>query len=234
MELILKAEPREIIGKKVKTLRQAGLIPAVLYGKNFDNLSLTLDKAAFEKVFKEAGSSTLVNLETTGQEKVKVLVHEPQRDPVTDQIIHVDLYKVNMKQEIRTEIPLEFVGTSAAVEDLEGNLITSKDSLDVECLPDKLVSQIEVDITVLKTFDDLIKVGDIIVPEGIKILAEPEEIVAQVTPPRSEEELEEMEQETTADAEKAGIESIEAQAEAEKAQKAEDEEGAGESKENKE
>ena len=227
MELILKASPREILGRKTKNLRKNGQIPAILYGRNFKNIPLSLDAAEFDKVFNTAGGSTLVALETKGQEPVKILIHEPQRDPVTDKIIHADLYKVDMTQEIHTEIPLEFMGTSPAVEDLEGNLITNKDALEVECLPDKLVSEIKVDISSLKTFENLIKISDLNIPEGIKILADPEEIVAQVTPPRSEEELEEMEKEAGAE-EKAQIENIEAQAEKEKAEKAEEVESAEE------
>ncbi len=215
----LKAVPRELLGKKVKVLRQKGQIPAILYGKEYKNIPLLLDKIEFEKVFAHAGSSTLVNLNISNKESLKILIHEPQKDPVTDESLHVDLYKVNMEEEIHTEIPLDFVGGSAAVEELEGNLITNKDSLEVKCLPDKLVSKIEVDISPLKTFEDLIKIKDLNIPEGIEIKADPEEIVAQVTPPRSEEELEAMEAEAASEQEKAGIEGIEAAAEKEKAEK---------------
>lgn len=223
-KVILKAEKREIKGRKVKNLRLKGIIPAVLYGKDFENIVLALDEKEFNKVYTKAGSSTIVDLEI-GDDTHKILIHEPQMDAVTDKYIHVDLYKVNMKQEIHTEIPLEFVGVSPAVADLEGNLITNKDALEVKCLPDKLVSNIEVNISVLKTFDDIIKVGDLTIPEGIEIQADAEEIVAQVTPPRSEEELEEMESEAAADVEKENIESMEAEAEKEKAEKEEGAEG---------
>jgi len=220
-KIILEASQREILGSQVKQLRKTQKIPAVLYGRGFENKNLTIDKKIFEKIFKEAGSSTIVNLKVSGED-YNILIHEPQRNPVTDEIIHADLYKVDMKQELQTEIPLEFTGVAPAVEELEGNLITNKDALEVKCLPDKLVSQIEVDISSLKTFEDTIKVSDVSVPEGIEVLNDPEEIIAQVTPPRSEEELEEMEKEAGAE-EKAAIENIEAQAEAEKAEKAEEE-----------
>ena len=215
---------REILGKKVKTLRSAGQIPAVLYGKKFKNLNLVINEKELKKIFADAGSSTIVELVVDNQ-KYNILIHEPQKDPVTDNILHVDLYKVDMTQEIHTEIPLNFIGTSPAVEDLEGNLITNKDALEVKCLPDKLVSEIPVDISILKTFTDLIKAGDLNIPEGIEVLADKEEIVAQVTPPRSEEELEEMEKEATADVEKEQIETIESEAEKEKAEKEESVEG---------
>lgn len=214
----LNAELREAVGHKVKQVKREGKIPAVLYGRGEKNMNLSFARSEFEKVYKEAGSSTIVTLKIEGQEPIKTLILEAQFNPVTDKLIHADLYKVNMKEEIHTEIPLEFVGESPAIKDLEGNMITNKDALEVKCLPDKLVSEIQVDISVLKTFDDIIKVGDIVVPEGIEILADAEEIVVQVTEPRSEEELEEIETPATADEEKAAIEGIEAAAEAEKAE----------------
>jgi large subunit ribosomal protein L25 len=214
----LNASTREILGSKVKHLRNEGKLPAVLYGHETKNLNLSVDLIEFEKTFKQTGTSTIVDLKIDESNPVKILVHEPQRHPVTDQILHVDFYKVNMKEEIRTEIPLEFIGIAPAVANLEGNLITNKDAVEVECLPDKLVQHIEVDISSLKTFENIIKVSDLIVPEGIKVLNDSEETIAQVTPPRSEEELAEMEEGTAADEEKAAIENIEAQAEAEKAE----------------
>ncbi|OGD67870.1 hypothetical protein A3F08_00435 [Candidatus Berkelbacteria bacterium RIFCSPHIGHO2_12_FULL_36_9] len=215
----LKAKKRDIIGKKVKQLREKGQIPAVMYGSQEEALNLTLDKLEFEHVFEKAGSSSLVDLKIDDKEAVKVLIHEPQLHPVLDQPLHVDLYKVKMTKKISTEIPLEFIGESIAVKDLEGNLLTNKDTVEVECLPGDLIQKIDVDISVLKTFEDLIHVKDLVVPKEIEILDDPEEIVAQVTPPRSEEELKEMEKEAAADAEKAGIEKMEATAEAEKAEK---------------
>ncbi|AKM82557.1 MAG: 50S ribosomal protein L25, large subunit ribosomal protein L25 [Berkelbacteria bacterium GW2011_GWE1_39_12] len=227
-KVILKAEKREVLGKKVQSLRNNGLVPVVLYGKDFDNLSLSVAKNEFEKILEKAGTSTIVDLEVDGEGNHKILLHEPQYDAVTGQILHADFYKVNMKEKIHTEIPLEFVGVSAAVADLEGNLIINKDALEVECLPDALVNRIEVDITALKTFEDSIKISDLNIPEGIEISADPEEVVVLVTAPRSEEELEAMEGEAAADAEKAQIENIEAASAAEKAEK-ETEEGADES-----
>ena len=222
----LTAALRTETGRKAKQLRESGFIPAVLYGRGAENMNLSFTKGEFEKVYKEAGSSTIVSLKIDGQPSIKALILEPQYDPITDKIIHADLYKVNMKEEIHTEIPLVFVGVSPAVADLEGNLITSKDAIEVKCLPDKLVSEIEVDISSLKTFEDSIKVSDLIIPEGIEVLAEADETIAMVSEPRSDAELEEIETPATADEEKAAIEGIEAAAEAEKTGDEESEEKA--------
>jgi large subunit ribosomal protein L25 len=215
----LKSSKRDTVGKKVKSLREKGLIPAVLYGANSESVNLSLKNGEFEKVYAEAGSSALVDLFIDDKPAIKILIHEPQTDPVTDKPLHVDLYKVKMTEKITTEIPLEFTGESPAVKDLEGNLITNKDAVEVECLPGDLISEIKIDISGLKTFDDAIRVSDLNIPETVKILDDAEEIVAQVTPPRSEEELKEMEEVASADEEKEAIGKIEADAEAEKAAK---------------
>lgn len=219
-QIKLKATGRDLLGKKVKILRQKGQIPAILYGRNFKALPLILDKQEFLKIFHQAGEATIINLEIPDQKgQIKALIRDIQKDPVKDNIYHVDLYKVDMSQEIQTDIPLRFVGASPAVEEQEGNFISNKDTIEVECLPDKLVSEIEVDISKIKTFEDLIHISDLKIPEGIKVLDEPDEIIAQVTPPLSEEDLKAMEEESAATQEKEQIESIETKAEAEKADK---------------
>lgn len=218
-KITLKATTRDLLGKKVKLLREKEQLPAILYGRKFQPLPLSLNKQEFIKISQKAGEATIIDVQVPQKESYKALIRDIQKEPVTDEIIHVDLYKVDMTQEIETEIPLHFVSTSPAVEEQEGNFITNKDSIKVECLPDNLVSEIEVDISILKTFEDLIHVKDLNIPEGIKVLEDAEDIVAQVTPPLSEEELKAMEEEATASTEKAQIETMEAAAEKEKAEK---------------
>lgn len=227
-EITLQAQKRNLLGKKVNNLRKDGQLPSILYGKNTKEIPLTLNKAEFDRISRDAGEATIIDLRIPDEKPAKVLIRDIQRHPVSDDIIHVDLYKVDMSQEIQTEIPLRFEGTAPAVEELEGNLITNKDSIKVECLPDKLISEIIVDVSSLKTFDDLIHIKDLNIPEGIEVLDDGEEIIAQVTPPRSEEELAELEAEpaAAAETEKAQIETMEAEAAAAKAEGAAAEEGA--------
>lgn len=217
-KITLKIQNRDLLGKKVKILRGKGQIPSVLYGRNFSPISIIVDKKDLLKVLQHASESTIIDLDAQ-KDNFKALIRDIQKDPVTDDILHVDFYKVDMNQEIQTEIPLKFIGVSPAVAELEGNFITNKDAIKVECLPDKLVGEIVIDISSLKTFEDLIHIKDLPVPAGINVLEEEDDIVAQVTPPLSEEELEKMEGETAATAEKAQIENIETQAEQEKADK---------------
>lgn len=228
-KITLKAEKRDVFGKKTNKLRRENYIPAVLYGKGTKSVSLQIDAKSFEKIYKKAGSTTLIDLDIDGKNQ-KVLITDIQYHPVKDNPIHADLYAIKMDQEITANIPLEFVGISPAVKDMEGNLITNFDEIEVECLPGDLVSKIDVDITVLKTFDDQIKVSDLVVPEKIKVLMDPEEVIAVVAEPRSEEELAELET-SGADTEKESIEKMEAQAKEEKEAKEKEKQ---ESEENKE
>lgn len=186
----LKAQTRTLTGKKVKTLRQNGQLPGVLYGHGTESTALTFDTIEYNKLFRNAGMSTLVNLVVDDGKGIKVLLHEPQVHPVKATTVHADFYAVKMTEKLQTEISLHFIGESEAVDTLDGSLATQLDALNVECFPDKLVSSIDVDLSVLKTFEDIIRVENIVVPEGIEVLNDPEEVVALVNAPRSEEELE--------------------------------------------
>ncbi len=190
---------------KANKLRQEGKIPAVVYGKHFEPIAIAVDRIDFEKIFKDAGTSNLIDV-TAGEKKFKVLVHDTQIDPISGDIIHIDLLKVNMKEKIHAEIPLEFVGDSNAVINLEGSLITPVDSIEVECLPGDLMSEITVDISVLDDFEKNIKVSDLKLPETIEILSDLEEIIAFVQEPRSEAEMEALNEEIVEDVEAIEVE----------------------------
>lgn len=201
----LKADKRILQKKQTKNLRNEGLVPAVVYGREVDPVMVTINRKIFKKVYSEAGTSALIDLKIGDDSSFKVLAHDVQIHPVSSEPLHVDFYKVKMDEEIKTEIPLEFYGESEAVETMDGSLMTNRDNVEVECLPSALVGEIKVDISVLKTFDNTITVADLKVPAGIKILTDPEEVIALVEPPRSDEELADLE-ESTADAEKEAVE----------------------------
>ncbi len=202
----LNAENREITGRKVKDLRADGKLPAVIYGGKDKPQSITMSAKEFNKIFDEAGSSSIIELIIDGN-KTNVIAQEPQYNPVNGEMIHIDLIRVRMDEKIKTEIPLEFIGESPAVADQDGTLVTPHDNIEVECLPGDLVSEIEINIGSLKTFDDQIKVSDITPPSGIQILTDPEEVIALVEAPRSEEELAELDK-PTAEEEKEAVEAV--------------------------
>jgi len=190
----LKAKTREITGKKVDQLRKQGKIPAVLYGHKVKPINLIIDYASFEKTYQKAGESTLVDLVVNENKPVKVLIQDLQKDPITDQFIHIDFYQVRMDEKLHTEIELKFIGEAPAVKESNGVLVTSIHAFEVECLPQYLVHEIEVDLSTLHTFNDAIHVADVKVPEGMTVLNVPDDVVALVQPPRTEKELADLEQ----------------------------------------
>lgn len=186
----LQAEKRAVIGKKVKNLRLKGLLPAVVYGHGLEATSISINAGDFRKAYHEAGTSTLVDLKIGDDKPVKVLFHEPQPHHLLGTPLHVDLYAVKMTEKIETAIPINFIGVSPAVDELEGNFIANRDELNIRCFPGDLIPSVEVDITNLKTFDDQIRVSDIKVPETVEIMDDAEDVVALVQAPISEAELE--------------------------------------------
>jgi len=190
--LILAAKIRKEVGKKVKVLRKKDILPAVLYGHKIKNLNLEVDLKEFEKIYKEAGESSLISLNVEGKkQKFLVLIHDIQFDPLTDKSIHIDFYQPELKEEVEVTVSLIFEGEAPAVKDLGGTLVKNISEVEVKAKPQSLPHEIKVDIGSLKTFEDNIKISNLKVPEGVKILKEPEEIVASVSPPEKvEEELE--------------------------------------------
>lgn len=190
--LSLSAKIRKDFGKKVKALRKKGILPGVLYGPKVKATPLEIDLKEFEKVYQEAGESSLVSLEIVGQkQKNLVLIHEVKPDPLTEKPIHVDFYQPKLEEEVEASVPLIFEGEALAVKDLGGTLIKNISEIEVKALPQNLPKEIKVNIEGLKTFEDNILIKDLKLPERVKILKEPEEIVASVSPPEKiEEELE--------------------------------------------
>lgn len=184
----LDANRREISGKKVKTIRAQGVTPGVLYGHGIENIMLSIPTKTLEKVYKQAGESTLLDLTVDGKDQRKVIIQDVQYDNVRGNIIHIDLHEVKMTEKLTTEIPLKFIGESKAVKESGGVFVANMDHLKVECLPGDLVHEIEVDISVLVDFESAVHIKDIKVPKGIELLDNADEVVAVVAPPRAEEE----------------------------------------------
>lgn len=183
----IKATVRELLGRKVKKLRKEGMIPATVYGHKFDSISIQLNLLESERIFMEGGESTLVDLELDGK-NIPILFRNPQYHPMTGDLIHIDCYKVNLKEKISTMVPLEFVGESEAVK--AGNtLVEVTDEIEVEALPTDLPESIEVDLTKLENLESIITVGDLVVDKSkIEILTNLEQVIAKVEEPKTEEE----------------------------------------------
>ncbi len=182
MKIKLKAETRE---RKEKLPQD--YTAAVVYGSKSDNILLKLNANELIKAYEQAGESSLIDLDIDAKDSIKVLVKDIQKHPVKDSIIHVDFYKVDMSEKLSVEIPLNYVGESKAVKELGALLLKNLDSLTIECLPGDLLDEIEVDISSLESFGDIIKVEDIKLPENLKVLDNPEDSVVTVVEPREEE-----------------------------------------------
>jgi len=185
--LEIKAESRKITGKKVKSLREKGVIPAVIYGYKTETESLSISESDFLKVWAEAGESTLLELDIQGKKK-NVLISDVQTDPVKDNPVHVDFLAVRMDEKITTNVPVEFTGESLAVKNLGGVLVKVLHELEVEALPINLPGEIIVDISSLSEIDSRITVADIIPPKDVEIKTNPEDVIVLVTEQEKEEE----------------------------------------------
>ncbi|MEK7651980.1 MAG: 50S ribosomal protein L25 [Patescibacteria group bacterium] len=170
----------------VEKLRKQGFMPAIVYGHNKKTEHLALLLSAFEKAFRKAGESTLINLVIDGQPR-NVIIHDTQRHYLTGKFEHADFYEVSMTEKLKATVALEFVGVSKAVKENGGILVTVLDEIEVECLPADLPHNIVVDISVLNAFEDSVHVSDLKVDSKVEILTDKDEVVIKVSPPRTVE-----------------------------------------------
>jgi len=190
MTIKLEVKSRELVGKKVFKLREKGEIPAVLFGHGEKNSNIQLDGVSFEKIYKEAGESTIIDLVVDGGKTVKTIISDVQYDPVKSKLTHVDFRIVKMDEKITAGIPLEFIGESKVVKEDGGSIVHNISEVEIECLPGDLIYEIVVDLSVLNTFDDVITIKDLKIPAKVEILGhEPEDVVALAV--RVQEEKEE-------------------------------------------
>ena len=178
MSFTLNVETRTERGKQLDRIRAAGNLPAVMYGPKEETTPLSINRIAFEKLFKQAGESSVITLEGLASPK-DVLVQDVAFDPRRGGIIHVDFYAVEAGKEITVHIPLEFVGEVPALK-LGGTLTKVLHEVEVTCTPQNLPQHITVDLTALVDFEAQIHVKDLVVPKNVKIENDPEDVIALV------------------------------------------------------
>ena len=199
----LQAEPRTVIGKQVRRLRREGWVPAILYGPGVENRPLQIRAREAEEALERAGTSHLISLHIAGEKKpVQVLVRDYQRDVIHRNLLHLDLYQVQMTKVVTVDVPLVLVGESPAVERGEAVLIQARETLEIECLPSDLIDAIEVDLAQLTEPEQQITVADLAIPANIRVLADPDEPVVLTSPTWVPEE-EEAEEEVAVEVEEA-------------------------------
>lgn len=186
-KVVLQAKPRQVTGKKVNALRRAGLLPAVIYGKQFEPLPIVLNASEATKVLAHLSSSSLITLVVDGKE-YPALVREKQRDFIKNRLLHVDFLAVSMTEKIRATVGIELVGSAPAVKEYNAVLVTGLDEIEIECLPGDLPERIVVDLSGLKEIGDGIYVRDLPLSEGVRVLSDPDELIVVATAAEAEEE----------------------------------------------
>jgi large subunit ribosomal protein L25 len=204
--LTLNAKTREELRSKVQELRDEKIIPAVIYGKGVESTPIKVVFSDFNKIYKQAGESTIIKIVLDGKEEkgYSVLIREVQTDPVSGDFLHADFYRLPMNEEVEVTIPLDFIGESPAEKELGGVLIKNIHELNIKALPENLIHSVEVNISSLATFEDEIKVKDLQIPSTVNVLADSEEVVALVGRVEEEKIEEEPEKENIEEIEVVG------------------------------
>lgn len=185
----LTAAKRQVLGRKVKTLRRQGILPANVYGRHVKSTAVQVKTDEFKKIFGQAGETGLVGLRVNGDVH-PVLIHNIHIDPVTDEPLHADLLEVNLAEKVAATVPIEIIGESPAEKTAEGVIVQQMHEVEVEALPADLPEKIIVDISGLVAVDDAIKVSQLSVDKSkVEVKDDPERIVVNVAPPAKEEEI---------------------------------------------
>ena len=222
--LKLSAHAREITGKKSRRLRKDGALPAVVYGQQASATAIALDAREFQAIYSRAGHTHLVDLALDGGRAVKVLVREVQTHPRRQGPVHVDLYRVNLRETLHADVPIVIVGEAPAVKRGDGDLLIALHTVKVECLPADIPESVEVDINGLEELDAGIRLSEVAIPQGVTLLTDPEELVVKVA---AKKVAMEVAAEEAAEAAALEAEALEAAVEAGEVPEAEAAEGAG-------
>jgi large subunit ribosomal protein L25 len=182
----LKATKRDVTGKQVKALRRAGQLPAVIYGRHVEPVKIMMEAHASSLALAKLTSSSLIMIDVDGTE-YPVLVREKQRNYIKNSLLHVDFLAVDLNENIRTEVRIEFVGLSLAVKDFNAVLVNHLTRLEVECLPTNLPERIVVDLGALNKVGDAIHVRDVAAIENVRFMDDPDEMVVIATYAKDEE-----------------------------------------------
>ena len=174
----LKVEKRKVLGKQVKKLRREGILPCNIYGKGIKSTAVQVPQTDFDSVYKEAGETGLVDVELDGK-LTPVLIHNMQKD-FRGNVLHADFFQVNLKEKVKTMVPLQIVGEPKAVLDKVGLLMNILSEVEVEALPEELPEGIEINVVHLANIDDQVTVADLKVPTNVTVLTEPEQVISKI------------------------------------------------------
>ncbi len=185
-DVVLKAQPRTVIGKQVRALRRQGLLPAVIYGHHLEPVAISLDLHDATRTLPHVSSSQLITVDVNGVPHT-VLVREKQRDPITGVLLHIDFLAVSMTETLRVTVGLEFVGDAPAIKLYGGIVVPARESLEIESLPRDLPNRITIDLSGLSEIGSAIYVRDLAALPGVTILDSPDDVLVSVMAPEGEE-----------------------------------------------
>lgn len=192
--VVIDAKKRTVKGKQVGALRRQGLLPGVIYGRigkeQIEPIAIQLDLHNSTQIIKKLTGSSLVTLDVEG-EKYPAILREIQKDIIIGTLRHVDFMAVSMSEKLHTAVSIELIGQAPAEINLAAVVVTGISELEISCLPQDLPERIEVDATILTDFNSAIYVKDLVLPDAIEILTDPDELIAGVTYVAMEEEEEE-------------------------------------------
>ncbi|MEI7844749.1 MAG: 50S ribosomal protein L25 [Chloroflexota bacterium] len=186
-KVVLKATKRTLIGKQVSTLRRAGQLPGVIYGHNFEPTPICLDAHNSQLVIPHLTSSSIVNIDLEGK-TIPALVREKQKNYIKNVYTHIDFQAISLTETIRAEVSLHFHGIAPAIKEFSAAIVNNVETIEVEALPNDLPERIEVDLSKLAKIGDAIHVRDLIIPAGVTLLTDMDEMVAVATATHDEAE----------------------------------------------
>lgn len=176
-KITLNARTRKSEEKNPKEIRNAGSVPAIVYGQGVKNVQIVLNHVEMEKVFEKAGESSLIDLQVDEKQSHKVIIKDIDFDGLKHKIVHVDFYQVNMKNPIEVEIPFVFTGESKAEKESGAMIIHNAESVNVRCLPGDLLENMEIDLSKLEKIGDMIRMSDLKFPESFEVLSSLDEVI---------------------------------------------------------
>ncbi len=186
-----QVDPRVVTGKKVKALRRQGLVPAHLYGRGTESLALQAQTADLTNLLRTVSRNAIIDLQINGEgEPRAVVMRGIQRDAITDQLLHIDFFQISLTEKLTADVAIVLTGEAPAVSVYGGVLLQSLDTLSIEALPAEIPQHIEVDISALEELEDARFVRDLTVPAGVEVLADPDQVVVKVSPPKLAAEIE--------------------------------------------
>jgi large subunit ribosomal protein L25 len=227
----LTVDQRVVTGKRVKSLRKQGLMPAHLYGRGTESLTIQTETSNIVHLLRTAGRNAIIDLMVNGEgEPRPVVLRGIQRNPITDELVHVDFYQISLTETLRADVALHFTGEAPAVQVFSGVLLHSIDHITVEALPRAIPERIEVDISGLEELESALFVRDLPIPGDVEVLTDLDMMVVKVGTPR----LAAADEEEAAAAELAAAEAAAAEGGEEGAAPAEGEAGAAAAEESSE